>query len=90
MNSRDVDIPLTEKGVMEAIAGGKALSHIEFDVIFTSRLVRSKQTALIAMTQVITQLPIRISRNWSLKFYSISSAESKNGSSSDCERWILW
>ena len=49
---RDVDIPLTEKGVMEALAGGKAVSHINFDIIFTSRLVRSKQTALIAMTQV--------------------------------------
>lgn len=47
----DVDIPLTEKGVMEALAGGKAVSEIDFDIIFTSRLVRSKQTALIAMTQ---------------------------------------
>ncbi|KAG6551305.1 hypothetical protein Mapa_007091 [Marchantia paleacea] len=47
----DVDIPLTEKGVMEALAGGKAVSEVDFDIIFTSRLVRSKQTALIAMTQ---------------------------------------
>ena len=49
---RDVDIPLTEKGIMEALAAGKAVSEIDFDIIFTSRLVRSKQTALIAMTQV--------------------------------------
>ncbi|CAM6021319.1 unnamed protein product [Sphagnum balticum] len=47
----DVDIPLTEKGVMDALAGGRAISEIDFDIIFTSRLVRSKQTALIAMTQ---------------------------------------
>eukprot|EP00271_Cylindrocystis_brebissonii_P003301 TRINITY_DN1410_c3_g1_i1.p1 TRINITY_DN1410_c3_g1~~TRINITY_DN1410_c3_g1_i1.p1 ORF type:complete len:478 (-),score=66.79 TRINITY_DN1410_c3_g1_i1:2029-3462(-) len=47
----DVDIPLTEKGVMEALAGGRAVAHIDFDMIFTSRLVRSKQTALMAMTQ---------------------------------------
>lgn len=47
----DVDIPLTEKGIMEALAAGKAVSEIDFDIIFTSRLVRSKQTALIAMTQ---------------------------------------
>lgn len=47
----DVDIPLTEKGVTEALAGGKAVSEIDFDIIFTSRLVRSKQTALLAMTQ---------------------------------------
>lgn len=47
----DVDIPLTERGILEAMAGGKAVAAIDFDVIFTSRLVRSKQTALIAMTQ---------------------------------------
>lgn len=47
----DVDIPLTEKGITEALAAGKAVSEIDFDIIFTSRLVRSKQTALIAMTQ---------------------------------------
>ncbi|BBN04445.1 hypothetical protein MPTK1_3g04680 [Marchantia polymorpha subsp. ruderalis] len=47
----DVDIPLTEKGVMEALAGGKAVSEVDFDIIFTRRLVRSKQTALNAMTQ---------------------------------------
>lgn len=47
----DVDIPLTEKGIIEAMAGGRAVAAIDFDVIFTSRLVRSKQTALIAMTQ---------------------------------------
>ena len=37
---------------MEALAAGKAVRDIDFDIIFTSRLVRSKQTALIAMTQV--------------------------------------
>eukprot|EP00850_Spirogloea_muscicola_P014614 SM000106S13962 [mRNA] locus=s106:202805:205358:+ [translate_table: standard] len=47
----DVDIPLTERGVMEAMAGGRAVAEIDFDMIFTSRLVRSKQTALLAMTQ---------------------------------------
>lgn len=47
----DVDIPLTEKGVTEALSGGRVVSEIDFDIIFTSRLVRAKQTALIAMTQ---------------------------------------
>lgn len=36
---------------MEALAGGGAVSEIDFDVVFTSRLVRAKQTALIVMTQ---------------------------------------
>lgn len=31
------------------------MSEIDFDIIFTSRLVRSKQTALIAMTQVLSK-----------------------------------
>lgn len=48
---RDVDIPLTEKGVMEALAGGRSVAEIDFSMIFTSRLMRSKQTALLAMTQ---------------------------------------
>ncbi|CAI5958002.1 unnamed protein product [Closterium sp. NIES-64] len=49
----DVDIPLTERGVMEAMAGGRSVAEIDFDMIFTSRLVRSKQTALLAMTQSV-------------------------------------
>eukprot|EP00245_Coleochaete_scutata_P016990 TRINITY_DN8126_c0_g1_i1.p1 TRINITY_DN8126_c0_g1~~TRINITY_DN8126_c0_g1_i1.p1 ORF type:complete len:466 (+),score=81.89 TRINITY_DN8126_c0_g1_i1:116-1513(+) len=47
----DVDIPLTEKGALEAMEGGRAVAMIDFDMIFTSRLIRSKQTALLAMTQ---------------------------------------
>eukprot|EP00897_Mesotaenium_endlicherianum_P005001 jgi/Mesen1/4529/ME000230S03670 len=49
----DVDIPLTENGIKEALSGGKAVGDVDFHMIFTSRLVRSKQTALIAMTQNI-------------------------------------
>ncbi|XP_057845744.1 uncharacterized protein LOC131055114 [Cryptomeria japonica] len=55
----DVDIPLTEKGVMDALACGRAVSEIDFDIIFTSRLVRAKQTALIAMTQnIFKRVPV--------------------------------
>jgi 2,3-bisphosphoglycerate-dependent phosphoglycerate mutase len=59
--SGDVDIPLTEEGTMEAIAGGKTYAHIDFDIIITSRLVRARMTALLAMTQNASgQVPIHV------------------------------
>jgi bisphosphoglycerate-dependent phosphoglycerate mutase len=48
----DVDIPLTEKGVMEALSGGRTIKDVDFDIVFTSRLLRAKQTAMLALTQV--------------------------------------
>nr|VDC97820.1 unnamed protein product [Brassica rapa] len=45
-----VDVPLTEKGVEEAIEAGK-ISNIPIDVIFTSSLIRAQMTAVLAMIQ---------------------------------------
>eukprot|EP00898_Chlorokybus_atmophyticus_P001494 jgi/Chlat1/2345/Chrsp17S02623 len=57
----DVDIPLSAKGVEEAIAGGRAFAGLKFDLVLTSRLSRSKQTAMIAMTQnAAGQVPVHI------------------------------
>jgi len=57
----DVDIPLTEKGVIEALAGGKVIENIPFDVIFSSRLCRANMTAMIAMTKNKSgKVPVRI------------------------------
>jgi 2,3-bisphosphoglycerate-dependent phosphoglycerate mutase len=44
-----VDIPLSVKGVEEAIEGGKRIAHIPIDVIFTSSLIRAQMTAMLAM-----------------------------------------
>ncbi|ANH78658.1 2,3-bisphosphoglycerate-dependent phosphoglycerate mutase [Candidatus Chlamydia sanziniae] len=44
-----VDIPLSQKGIEEAIAAGKLLQDLPIDCIFTSTLVRSLMTALLAM-----------------------------------------
>lgn len=44
-----VDIPLSEKGIKEAIEGGKKIAHIPIDVIFISSLIRSQMTAMLAM-----------------------------------------
>ncbi|XP_062098831.1 2,3-bisphosphoglycerate-dependent phosphoglycerate mutase 1-like [Humulus lupulus] len=46
-----VDVPLTKKGVDEAIEAGKRISNIPVDVIYTSSLIRAQMTAMLAMTQ---------------------------------------
>ncbi|KPK33713.1 MAG: phosphoglycerate mutase [Chlamydiae bacterium SM23_39] len=44
-----VDVPLSEKGMQEAIEGGKKIKDIHIDVIFTSTLVRAHLTLFLAM-----------------------------------------
>uniref|UniRef100_A0A0E0PV93 phosphoglycerate mutase (2,3-diphosphoglycerate-dependent) n=1 Tax=Oryza rufipogon TaxID=4529 RepID=A0A0E0PV93_ORYRU len=46
-----VDVPLTPKGVEEAIEAGKRICSIPIDVIFTSSLIRAQMTAMLAMMQ---------------------------------------
>lgn len=46
-----VDVPLTKKGVEEAIEAGKKISNIPIDMIYTSALIRAQMTAMLAMTQ---------------------------------------
>lgn len=46
-----VDVPLTGKGVEEAIEAGKRISNIPVDMIYTSALIRAQMTAMLAMTQ---------------------------------------
>jgi len=44
-----VDVPLTPKGIEEAIRAGKILADFQFDIIFTSTLVRAMETTMICM-----------------------------------------
>lgn len=44
-------MPLTEKGVEEAIEAGRRISNIPVDMIYTSALIRAQMTAMLAMTQ---------------------------------------
>lgn len=46
-----VDIPLSEKGMNEAIEGGKAIADLPIDVMFTSTLIRAQMTGMLAMLQ---------------------------------------
>ncbi|MCE5295304.1 MAG: 2,3-bisphosphoglycerate-dependent phosphoglycerate mutase [Chlamydiales bacterium] len=45
-----VDVPLTQKGVQEALYAGEMLSHIPIDAIYCSTLIRSIMTAMLAMS----------------------------------------
>ena len=46
-----VDVPLSREGIEEARKAGKRFSAIPFDCIFTSSLIRSQLTAMIAMSE---------------------------------------
>ncbi|XP_031107749.1 uncharacterized protein LOC116012367 isoform X2 [Ipomoea triloba] len=46
-----VDVPLTNKGVEEAIEAGKRIKNLPLDVIYISALIRSQMTAMLALTE---------------------------------------
>jgi len=54
------DVPLTEKGREQARAAGQALSLIHFDLVFTSRLDRAKETFLIMKPYLNEKTPNKI------------------------------
>lgn len=45
-----VDIPLSLKGVEEALEGGRKIQNEPIDIIFTSTLIRAQMTAMLAMS----------------------------------------
>ena len=50
-----VDVPLSEKGMKEAIEGGKEIKDIPIDIIYMSTLIRAQTTGFLAMTQHSTK-----------------------------------
>lgn len=46
-----VDVPLSTKGIQEAVDAGKALASYDIDVVFCSSLIRSIMTAMIALCE---------------------------------------
>jgi 2,3-bisphosphoglycerate-dependent phosphoglycerate mutase len=46
-----VDVPLSQEGIDEALAAGKAIREIPIDVIITTTLVRAQMTAFLAMSK---------------------------------------
>ena len=46
-----VDVPLSDKGMQEAVKGGKKIKDIPIDIIFMSTLIRAQITGFLAMMQ---------------------------------------
>ena len=46
-----VDVPLSEKGIQEALDGGERIKDIPIDVIVTTTLVRAQMTAFLALSK---------------------------------------
>ena len=46
-----VDVPLSEKGIEEALAAGETIKDVPIDVIFTTPLIRASMTAMLAMSR---------------------------------------
>ena len=46
-----VDVPLSVKGIEEAIKAGEQLANIEFNIVFTSVQIRAIETAMLALAQ---------------------------------------
>lgn len=87
-----VDVPLTRKGVEEAIEAGKRISRMPLDIVYTSALVRSQMTAMLALTQHCCQkVPIIIhNENEAAKIWSqIYSDDTRNQSIPVVKAWQL-
>jgi 2,3-bisphosphoglycerate-dependent phosphoglycerate mutase len=46
-----VDIPLSSKGIDEALKGGELIRNLPIDVIITTTLIRAQMTAMLAMSK---------------------------------------
>ena len=46
-----VDVPLTQKGIDEALDGGRKIRHLPIDEVHTSTLIRAQMTAMLALSQ---------------------------------------
>lgn len=76
-----VDVPLSRKGVDEALNAGKQMSHIHFDAIYTSTLMRAQMTAMLAMVEHATEeVPVfeHIEGEKPASWYAIHDEKTKN------------
>ncbi len=75
-----VDVPLTEKGIQEAIEGGKKIQDIPIDVVFTSSLIRAQMTAFLAMLHHHSQkVPVLIHHEKKMKDWGKIYSEKSEG-----------
>ena len=74
-----VDVPLSPKGVKEAIEAGERLKNMRVDYVFTSTLVRGMQTAMLSLVHAYPdRYPVVVHTEGRMKEWSrIYSEETK-------------
>ena len=86
-----VNVPLSEKGIQEALRAGEQISNIHIDEIHTSTLMRAQQTAMIAMSKHSSgKVPVLINTDPKFeKQFSIHSQSAKNNTIPTYANWQL-
>ncbi len=46
-----VDVPLSPKGIEEALKGGEKIAHLPIDLVYISKLTRAEMTAFLALSK---------------------------------------
>mgnify|MGYP001202829601 CR=1 FL=1 len=76
-----VDVPLSPKGIDEAIEGGKSFSEIDIDEVHTSTLIRAQMTTMLALSSQdsgkspVIQRDSKTDNSW----YKVHGDEGKEG-----------
>jgi 2,3-bisphosphoglycerate-dependent phosphoglycerate mutase len=86
-----VNVPLSEKGIQEALHAGEQLSDIRIDEIHTSTLMRAQQTAMIALSKHSSgKVPVLINTDPQFeKKFSIHSEPAKHNTIPTYADWRL-
>ncbi|WP_456449968.1 2,3-bisphosphoglycerate-dependent phosphoglycerate mutase [Palaeococcus sp. (in: euryarchaeotes)] len=70
-----VDVPLSDRGIEEALNAGDLLKDYKFDVIFTSELVRAIQTVMLVMSKNNSGVPKIVHNDGRMKEWGIVYGE---------------
>ena len=85
-----VDIPLSEKGVFEAIDGGKKIKDIPIDIVYVSTLIRSQMTACLAMLHHFSKKVLAIQHPDNEKLNSWGKIHDENAKENTIPAYISW
>ena len=80
-----VNVPLSSKGIDEAVEGGRQIAHLAIDEVHTSTLIRAQMTAMLALSQhksgktPVIQTPQMVEQTSSLGDVSMVDWSKTNG-----------
>ncbi|MEO1254905.1 MAG: histidine phosphatase family protein [Bacteroidota bacterium] len=89
VQGRGINASLNEKGVEQARLAGRALHHINFDHVFISELVRTKETVdqIISDSTPLTSLAGFDEISWGNQEGKVASYEAKNQYAATVNGW---